>query len=69
MKYDIQIEIEPKKPVTSLHLRLDEELVREFKFVVRKKHGSSMTEVATDMIVNFLNDYRTKGQPKQREMF
>jgi predicted HicB family RNase H-like nuclease len=68
MKYNIEIDIEPKHPVIPLNLRFDEKTVREFKYVA-KQNGVSMTHVITQMLREFVNDYREKGKPKQRSMF
>lgn len=67
-KYNIQVDIEPKKPVVLLNLRLDAQTVRDFKSVA-KQNGISMTSVVTQMLQEFIMEYRGKGKPKQREMF
>jgi hypothetical protein len=68
MKYDIQIDIPPARSVVPLNLKLDEETVREFKYVV-SLHRISMTHVLNQMLREFVADYRDKNVPKQRSMF
>lgn len=68
MKYDLEIEIEPRSPVIPLNLKIDEKTVREFKYVA-KQNRVSMTHVLTKMLQEFVNEYRTKGEMKQRAMF
>ncbi len=68
MKYDFQIELEPKAPLARLDFRLDEKTVREFKYFA-KQNGFSMTYVLTKMLREFVIEHRDKGKPKQRTMF
>jgi hypothetical protein len=67
MKYDIQIDIEPKPVTVPVNIRVDEKVFRDFKFVV-KQHDRPMTHVLTKMMAEFVIEHREKGKPKQRAL-
>lgn len=68
MKYDLEVEIEAKRPVVGLNARIDEQVMREFRYAV-KNSGVTITHVLTQLLKEFANEYRTRGMPKQKALF
>jgi len=63
MKYDLEIHVDVKNPVIPLNLKIDEKVVREFKYVA-KLHRVSMTHVITKMLKEFVNEYKAKDEAR-----
>lgn len=65
MKYQVEVDIEPKALLIPVNMRVDEKTMREFKHVA-KLHGQSMTYIMTQLLREFVHEYQTKGMPKQK---
>jgi hypothetical protein len=65
MKYELEIDIQPKALLVPVNMRVDEKTMRDFKHVA-KLHGQSMTHIMTKLLREFVHEYQNKGMPKQK---
>lgn len=64
MRYNFEIEVEEKPVIKMISIKLPEPVYREFKYATHTQ-GTTMTQVVIDMMRQFADTYKTKGQPKQ----
>jgi hypothetical protein len=64
MKYNVEIDLPVKPAIVQCNLKLDERIVREFRYIT-KENGISMTYALQEFMKGFILEHRNKGKLKQ----
>lgn len=61
MRYNFEIEVEKKPAIQMISMNVPEPVYRDFKYATHSQ-GTTMTQVVIDMMTQFSEQYRHRGQ-------